>query len=243
MKQITYIYGLVDPITSQLRYVGKSINPNSRFRKHLQDSKKKITYKDKWVFNLLVNNNKPELLIIDIIEDDNWEFWEIFYISYFKSIGCRLTNLTNGGDNPPSNKGKKRSEEVIRRITELNRGQKRSEETRIKISLSKKGNPIPHLNNGKERTLLHKKNLSLSLKGRISNNKGKKFSDEYKNKLSMSHNHQKKEIIQMTLNGDIVKIWESIESAKRELKNNHICECCRGKLKTAAGFIWRYNNN
>jgi hypothetical protein len=157
-----YIYGLVDAEKNELRYIGKSINPNSRYRKHLQDSKKMITYKDKWIDSLLKKNTKPELLIIDIIEDENWEFWEIHYISYFKSIGCQLSNLTNGGDNPPNNKGKKRSKELMEKIRQFNLGKKRSLETRLKMSVVKKGKPRPHLNNGKERSLEHRMNLSIS---------------------------------------------------------------------------------
>ena len=92
-----YIYGLVDKSKNELKYIGKSINPQSRYRKHLQDSNKKISYKDKWIYSLLENKNKPELLIIDEVNEDNWVFWEKHYISYYKSIGCKLTNISEGG--------------------------------------------------------------------------------------------------------------------------------------------------
>jgi hypothetical protein len=240
MKQV-YIYGLIDPTTSQLRYIGKSINPNSRFRKHLQDSKKKITYKDKWIFSLIERKIKPELIIIDTLEEVNWEFWEIHYISYFKSIGCSLTNLTCGGENPPNLKGRKRTIEEIEKIRLGNIGKKRSKETRENISKSKKGKPLFHLNNEKERSLSHKKNLSLSLKGRLSPNKGKIFSKEYKNKLSKAST-VKKRVIQFSLDDKIIKIWNSITEAQKELNLKHISECCRNKNnnKTSGGYKWKY---
>lgn len=241
MKKV-YIYGLIDSLKNELKYIGKSINPESRYRKHLQDSRKKISYKDKWIYSLLENKNKPELLIIDEVEEDNWIFWEKHYISYYKYIGCKLTNISEGGENPPITIGRKWSSEQLKRISENNKGKKRSEETRKKISEAKKGKPIPHLNNGKERSLLHRKNLSLSTKGRISPNKGKKFDDDYKKKLSIAHSHQKKEIVQMDLNDNVIKIWSSISEAKKEYKNNHISECCLGKIKTAAGYKWKYKN-
>ena len=37
-------------------------------------------------------------------------------ISYYKSIGRRLINLTEGGDNPPSGKNRKPTPEQIERI-------------------------------------------------------------------------------------------------------------------------------
>lgn len=235
-----YIYGLVDKLKNELKYIGKSVNPQSRYRKHLQDSYKKNSYKDNWIYSLLENNNKPELLIIDEVDECNWEFWEKHYISYYKYIGCKLTNISEGGENPPNLTGRKRTKEEIERISKSNTGKKRSEETRKNISLAKKGKPISHLNNGKKRSLSHKKNLSLSLKGRTSPNKGKKFGEEHKKNLSNAHNHQKKRVVQFTLNGELVKIWDSVSSVKKTLKNNHISECCLGKVKTAAGYVWKY---
>ena len=237
-----FIYGLIDPVTNQLRYVGKSVNPKSRFRKHIQESKNKQTYKDRWI-NSILNGYKPELIIIDEVDLCNWEFWEKHYISYFKSIGCKLTNTTDGGDNPPNHKGRKRTKEEIEKISKSNLGKKRSEETKIKISQSKKGKKIPHLNNGKERSLSHRNNLSLSLKGRMSPNKGKEFSKEHKEKLSKSST-SKKSVIQMNLNNEIIKIWNSIADAQKELKIRHISDCCsnNGTYKTAGGYKWKYNN-
>jgi hypothetical protein len=234
-----YIYGLVDPTNNELRYVGKSINPNSRYRKHLQDSKKKISYKDKWIDSLLNKKIKPELLIIDVVSNDNWGFWEIHYISYFKSIGCRLSNLTNGGENPPNHKGRKRTPQEIKKISDSQKGMKRTDESKKKMSDAKKGKPIPHLNNGKPRTEEHKKNLGLSLKGRVSPNKGKKFSNELCLKLSNSST-SKKRVKQLTMDGKLIKEWDSINEAKKKIKNGHISECCLGKVKSAGGYKWEY---
>lgn len=53
---------------------------------------------------------------------------------------------------------------------------------------------------------------------------------------------RKEKIIQLDLQGNIVKIWNSCVSIKTD-KNYHqtsIFECCEGKRKTAYGFIWQY---
>lgn len=36
--------------------------------------------------------------IIDIVEDDGWQFWETYWIQQLKVWNFRLVNITNGGD-------------------------------------------------------------------------------------------------------------------------------------------------
>lgn len=49
-------------------------------------------------------------------------------------------------------------------------------------------------------------------------------------------------IIQLTKNNEFVKQWDCITDIQKELgySAGNICWCCKGKLKTAYGFIWRY---
>jgi len=220
-----FIYGLTDNLTNQVRYIGKTVNISRRLRKHISERFLHNSYKDRWIRKVIDNGGRIDIFIIDVVNKEEWIFWEQHYISYFRYIGANLTNGTIGGDEPPSTKNRKHTEE-----------------SKLKMSQTKKGKDIPWLNNGKVRSLSHRNNLSLSLKGRQSPNKGKKFSEEYKNKLSDSHSHQKKAIVQMDLDGTIVKIWDSISKAKKFYKNNHIGECCAGKIKTAAKFIWKYKD-
>lgn len=224
MDDNVYIYGLVDPKTNMLRYVGKTTDLNRRFRRHINERFIHNSYKDRWVRNLIDNNEKPEIFLIDYVNKDEWQYWEKFYISYYKFIGCNLTNGTEGGDEPPSTKGRKHTDE-----------------SKIKMSETKKGKPIPWLNDGKERSITHKKNLSKSLKGRISPNKGKKFDDKLKKKLSEA-SKTKKKVKQLDLNGNLIKIWESINLAQNTLQIRHISEVCRkvNSHKTSGGFIWEY---
>jgi len=225
--KMVHIYGLIDPTTNQLRYVGKSVDINRRYRRHINERFIHDSYKDRWIRKLVNKNHFPELLIIDEVQEDEWEFWERHYISYFKCIGCLLTNGTDGGDQPPSTKGRKHTEE-----------------SKNKMSKAKKGKPIPWLNNGQSRTKSHKQNLSKSLKGRISPNKGKKFTKEWKKNLSVGHNSQKKRVKQLDLNGELLQIWESISLPQKTLKIRHISECCKKNkyYKTAGGFKWEYEN-
>jgi len=75
-------------------------------------------------------------------------------------------------------RGRKQSEEHIRKIAEKNRGKKRSLETRKRQSESMKGK-----NRGKKRSLETRKNLS-------EGHKGKKHSLEHRKNMSISANNR-----------------------------------------------------
>ena len=51
-----------------------------------------------------------------------------------------------------------------------------------------------------------------------------------------------KQVIQLTLNNEVVKIWDSVMDVQRNLgyNNAHICSCCKGKRKTSNGYKWCY---
>jgi len=63
--------------------------------------------------------------------------------------------------------------------------------------------------------------------------KNKKIhTEEYKNTLKIK-------IIQLDLNDNIIKYWDSINDAKVFYKNAKISECIHGKRKTSYGFKWK----
>ena len=51
-----------------------------------------------------------------------------------------------------------------------------------------------------------------------------------------------KKVLQYDLNGKYINEYESINQAGRSLgiTSSHIGECCRGKIKSYKGFVWRY---
>jgi hypothetical protein len=81
-----------------------------------------------------------------------------------------------------------------------------------------------------------------SLIGRKSPNKNKKFDEEMCKKLSEASTCKRK-VKQMSLDGNIIKIWDSISDAQKTLQIRHISEVCRNvkNQKTAGGYIWKYN--
>lgn len=61
-------------------------------------------------------------------------------------------------------------------------------------------------------------------------------------KAMINHPNKIKKINQFSLDGTYIKTFQSIIQIERELgfNNSHICQCCKGKRKTANGFIWKY---
>ena len=55
-------------------------------------------------------------------------------------------------------------------------------------------------------------------------------------------NPKSKKVVQLTLDGDLVKVWDSAKDAVREegFSDSHISNCCKGKRKTHRGYKWVY---
>ena len=60
-------------------------------------------------------NEYPVIEVLDIVDDNEWIFWEQYWISLLKSWGFNLVNSTLGGENPPSFKGKTHNSEYKKR--------------------------------------------------------------------------------------------------------------------------------
>ena len=62
---MTYVYQLIDPEDKQVRYVGKSTHPKSRFKTHIAESRERQnTEKKKWIYGLLSKGMQPVLAIV-----------------------------------------------------------------------------------------------------------------------------------------------------------------------------------
>lgn len=108
------------------------------------------------------------------------------------------------------------------------------ESTRKKMSESKKGHPV-----------------SLETREKIGNaNRGRAITEEQKQRISIckkgknigGSNWFAKSVKQIDKQGNIIKIWNSISDASRELSISvsSISNCLKGLSKTAGGFIWLY---
>lgn len=136
----TIIYGLCDPTTGELRYVGKTadsmrgrlvahlgaarLNPGKRYCLH-------------WIRSILDVGLVPEIFEIETVPaGGDWQEAETFWISMFKALGARLTNLTVGGEGAL---GAVTSEETRAKLSALHKGRQFSESHRKALSDSRIG--------------------------------------------------------------------------------------------------------
>lgn len=63
-------------------------------------------------------------------------------------------------------------------------------------------------------------------------------------KQNEKYNILSKKIGQFTNDGELIKIWASMNDAARQgFNDGDICLCCKGIYKTHKGFIWKYIDN
>jgi group I intron endonuclease len=158
-------YSIIKRINNHIKYLRKNCHKN----KHLQNSWNKYG-ESAFITEILKHS-------CDIINLDNFEiYWINFYKSYDQKFGY---NKTYGGHNGLL------TEEVLKKLSEINTGKKLSQETKNKIGSFFKGRKhseetiekMKNVQSGKKLTEAHKKKLSEV-------NTGKKHSEESKIKMS-----------------------------------------------------------
>lgn len=239
------IYALLDPRDNQIRYIGKTKDLDKRIVEHLKLKEK--TYKNNWLKSIIALGLKPKTKILEIVDDDVWQEREKYFIKYHKDLGCRLTNMTEGGEGVEqtdiirqkisiANKGRKPSLKAIEKSREAHLGKKLSEAHKLKISKKLKG-----IKRSKKFCEKQKQNML-----------GKKWSKKSKVKLSKSkrgfiwknksRNKLKRAILQFDKKNNFIKEFRGLVDASKKLNGSpsNIWRCLNGQRKTAYGYVWKY---
>lgn len=155
------------------------------------------------------------------------------------------TMSANGGYNcKEGGAGGGFSEETLKKMSESHKGIKQSEETKRKRAEKLKGEN--NYNYGKHLPEETRKKISETLKGSvITESTRRKLSNSMKGKYIGANSSCAKKIVQYDIRGNLIKIWDSISDAARELKLDagNIAKCCHnvdGYWKTVGGYIWRF---
>lgn len=120
------IYTLSNPITGEIRYIGKTSGIlKDRWYAHCSNYKlsKIKSKKNSWIISLKNQNLKPVITLLDEVIDTEWEFWESYWIEQFIQWGFNLTNMTKGGEGCTGGKGSlgyKHTKEAKQKISQAN---------------------------------------------------------------------------------------------------------------------------
>jgi NUMOD3 motif len=132
------VYALAEPDTSEIRYVGKTVQaPKIRLKTHLVNARRAGEGKaaDLYVYRWLRKiSAPPQFIVLETLCEDELSEAEIYWIRFMRLTGARLTNLTYGGD------GGSIGEETRNKIGASNKGKTlgkvASQETRDRMSVS-----------------------------------------------------------------------------------------------------------
>jgi DNA-binding XRE family transcriptional regulator len=89
------IYGLVDPRTGELRYVGSTTLPvNQRLTSHMRDhDNKSPSPKEVWIRGLKEQGLRPQVVEIESCSVEYRDDRELFWIRHYQDSGCSLVNV------------------------------------------------------------------------------------------------------------------------------------------------------
>lgn len=135
------IYGLTDPRTGQVRYIGKSTTGMQRPLQHRSDT---VTHRGRWIVGLERRGLQYGIVVLyrckraEDLADAECEF-----IALYRKLGVRLTNCTDGGD---GTLGYRHTKESRASIGEKNRirytGRKLTPEWKAKVVAALIGRPV-----------------------------------------------------------------------------------------------------
>lgn len=165
----SFIYMIKDPRFKSVRYVGQTSVGEARFKAHMKPSslKRKLRVAN-WLKSLVSENVMPTFEIIERCEEYELDDLEIFYIEYFRSLGCDLVNHSTGGH---GTRGIELSKETKDKISAGGRGLKRSDETKQRIAQGRLG-------------IKHKPDSEQARANKSAGRIGKKHSEETKAKIA-----------------------------------------------------------
>lgn len=268
------IYGLYHPITNELRYIGQTAaGLKKRLSKHISDSnsvlRRQNTHVACWIRSLLELNLAPEIRQIEECVLSELDNKEVYYISYYKSIGYNLTNSHLGGQ-------VKRifSEETRRNMSEALMGHKQSDTTKEKrrIAVTQAWeNPILREQQRIRTTELNKLGI-IGTKGKPSNKKGIPFAGdreavsrriteyfsftENRNKSALSHGQKPFVVYRATMLSRANRFRKKsvIQIGEQVLEHINLCEAATilginrvnaqkslsGEREIVQGYIFKY---
>ena len=152
------IYGLYEPDTDALRYIGQTTKTaNDRLSNHMSPSGlNKRVYVACWLKGLVARGLRPVVRVLAEASDrEELDRMEVEYIRASREAGARLVNLAPGGR---VSAGYKKSAEACAKIAAVRRGTHLSKETKKKLAVALSARRL---------TDTHKKRIGAKSRGRV----------------------------------------------------------------------------
>ena len=239
MEKICGVYEIVNVVNNK-RYIGQSININTRFRAHknkLRNNQHRNAYlQNAW--NKYGENNFT-FNIIKICSEADLDKFEKQYIVLYNTCDRKFGyNIDNGG-----NSNKHLSTETREKIRKTRQKENLSEETIRKMSDSAKKRCSTQEWKQYYRDILTGRKLSEETKSKMrESHLEKSHSDETRKKIRNSAMGEPVFCVELNL------VFECAKEAGVKLNigntaSGNILECCRGNRKTCGGYHWLFAAN
>lgn len=231
MDRKVVIYGLVSTRNlKEIRYIGKTVSKgNARLYEHRRTCFHQDTYKDRWLRKEINAGYSIEMIVLDIVPEKDWEYWEKYYIALYRDEGYKLTNTDPGGKKTKSN-----SPNQIKTVV---------------LSLTGKYLGIYNtIADAAREYNIPENRAAMVVSGKYKSSKGKVFikASEYdstKNYSIDANKRKGKAVYQYDLEGNFIKEWVKIKDASDYYKvsKSVISNVIAGVQKSSAGFQWSFN--
>lgn len=138
---VCFIYGLIDPRTGLVRYVGKTAVGMRRPQSHRTPCilRADQTHKGRWIRQLVAEGLLYVITVLEEVEVNHLSIAERSWIARGRELGWPLTNSTDGGEGLS---GHVFSPEHRQRISCANKGRRLTEAQRARIASARRGKPL-----------------------------------------------------------------------------------------------------
>lgn len=250
-KYYVYIWYIVD--TFEIFYVGKGTGNRYKTRK-----------RENYYFAQMEKTHKCDSMILlnNLTEEEAFNYEKIL-ISICRDSYPRLTNVLDGGEQPPNAKGMKRSQSTKKKMSDaMKRFYENHPEMREKSSrrlkellMSDEGKEFRRKSNLAKDNDEFRKSQSEKCKKA---NRTKEYlekhskiikslweSEDYANAHKGANNHMAQAVKQYDLDGKFIREYDTITQASQITGVNlsKISAVCKGKRKTSGGYVWKYSND
>lgn len=245
-----YVYTWRIAGTDEVIYVGKGTG-----------NRYKIKKRENSYFMKMIETHDcvPEIIIDGLTEEEAFDY-EKMMIAVYRASNYRLTNVQDGGEQPPNALGIKRSEETKALMSKAMRAYFESHPEASKIRSER----LKRLLNSEEgKTFRERSNAAKntdefraaqSEKCRAANSTPeyierqsalvKKMweSEDYRAAHCGAGNGRAHGVQQYDLDGNLIREYKTLFEAEKATGANFskISAVCNGKRKTAGGFVWKY---